>query len=264
MHTGLRPARLLRSEVAPEAIVGTTRSSDDEPRQPGASPVLCLVLDRCRRARLLQTAAACICAARCLRRRSLRRCRPAPPPRANGTGEIRVGDMLRVYLDEDETPEGDSLVSGAAAASRLRVEAIWKELEARQRRGQTVKGEHARRCRPASCCLPAPACGGRPLDHEWSFLDHEWSFLDHECCPVQAHRFPPPSPPAPTIRPHTEPPGQRLLCGHCRPGGLLPGHLLHAADGAPGGRAAGVQGKQHSRWQGAGAGSRGHGQELSS
>ena len=88
-------------------------------------------------------------------------------------GEVRIGDVVQVYLEHEETPEGDMLVSGQQAAKERRFQAVWKELRDRMQGGQGVKGEFGgweegaprqpllRRAvhRPASA-LPAAAQGG--------------------------------------------------------------------------------------------------------
>jgi ribosomal protein S1 len=65
-------------------------------------------------------------------------------PSADGTprnpGEILAGDIVQVYLEHEETPEGDMLVSGQQAAVRRRVRAVWKELQDRMEDGKPVKG----------------------------------------------------------------------------------------------------------------------------
>ena len=53
---------------------------------------------------------------------------------------MRPGDLVQVYLEHEETPEGDMLVSGQQAAVQRRVRAVWKELQERMRDGRTVKG----------------------------------------------------------------------------------------------------------------------------
>lgn len=55
-------------------------------------------------------------------------------------GEILAGDIVQVYLEHEETPEGDMLVSGQQAAVRRRVRAVWKELQDRMQDGKPVKG----------------------------------------------------------------------------------------------------------------------------
>eukprot|EP00887_Chlorella_sp_A99_P004001 scaffold11.g4001.t1 len=101
MDTGLRLARMLRSELVPGSVVGSLERPDSQqqPRTPderGRGP--------------------------------------------NMPGEVRVGDILRVYLEEAFTPESDSIVGSRQAAVELRHQAVWKELEARMRDKQTVKG----------------------------------------------------------------------------------------------------------------------------
>jgi len=65
-------------------------------------------------------------------------------PNADGTlripGEILAGDTVQVYLEHEETPEGDMLVSGQQAAVKKRVRAVWKELQDRLQDGKPVKG----------------------------------------------------------------------------------------------------------------------------
>ena len=63
---------------------------------------------------------------------------PAEPPRS--PGEVRPGDTVQVFLEHEETPEGDMLVSGQQAAVKRRVRAVWKELQDRLHDGQPVKG----------------------------------------------------------------------------------------------------------------------------
>lgn len=55
-------------------------------------------------------------------------------------GEVRVGDTVQVYLEHEETPEGDMLVSGQQAAVRRRVRAVWRELQERLHDGKPIKG----------------------------------------------------------------------------------------------------------------------------
>jgi ribosomal protein S1 len=50
------------------------------------------------------------------------------------------GDVVQVYLEHAETPEGDMLVSGQQAAVKKRVSAVWHELEQAMRSGKPVKG----------------------------------------------------------------------------------------------------------------------------
>jgi len=47
---------------------------------------------------------------------------------------------VQVYLEHEETPEGDMLVSGQQAAVRRRVRAVWRELQQRLIDGRPVKG----------------------------------------------------------------------------------------------------------------------------
>lgn len=58
-----------------------------------------------------------------------------------------MGDIVQVFLESMETPEGDMLVSGQQAAQERRFRAVWKELEERMERKLPVKGAHcAARC----------------------------------------------------------------------------------------------------------------------
>ena len=65
-------------------------------------------------------------------------------PSKDGTprspGEILPGDLVQVYMEYEETPEGDMLVSGQQAAVRRRVRAVWRELLDRLKDGKPVKG----------------------------------------------------------------------------------------------------------------------------
>jgi hypothetical protein len=54
---------------------------------------------------------------------------------------VQAGDAVQLYLQYEETPEGDMLVSGQQAAMQRRSQAVWKELEASKMAGVTVKGE---------------------------------------------------------------------------------------------------------------------------
>ncbi|KAL6777304.1 MRPS1 [Auxenochlorella protothecoides x Auxenochlorella symbiontica] len=63
----------------------------------------------------------------------------APGPRAS-PAVVLPGDVLQVYLEYVETPEGGPLVSGQAAAGQRRLASVWAELEARFREGRTVRG----------------------------------------------------------------------------------------------------------------------------
>lgn len=65
--------------------------------------------------------------------------RDSSPPRDSPT-EVRPGDVLQVYLEHFESPEGDMLVSGQQAAVRRRVRAVWKELQNCMDDGRPVKG----------------------------------------------------------------------------------------------------------------------------
>jgi ribosomal protein S1 len=70
----------------------------------------------------------------------LSRAPPAAGEPARGAGEVRPGDVVQVYLEHEETPEGDMMVSGQQAAVKRRVKAVWKELAERQAAGKTVRG----------------------------------------------------------------------------------------------------------------------------
>lgn len=59
---------------------------------------------------------------------------------ARAEGEVRPGDIVQVFLEHEETPEGDMLVSGQQAAVRRRVPAVWKELATRMETGKPVRG----------------------------------------------------------------------------------------------------------------------------
>ncbi len=56
-------------------------------------------------------------------------------------GEVRAGDVLQVFLEDEETPEGGMWVSGQQAASNRRFQAVWKELERAMQSGRPVKGK---------------------------------------------------------------------------------------------------------------------------
>ena len=60
---------------------------------------------------------------------------------AADAGEVRVGDIVQVFLESVETPEGDMLVSGQQAAQERRFQAIWNELELRMKERGKVQGE---------------------------------------------------------------------------------------------------------------------------
>lgn len=55
-------------------------------------------------------------------------------------GDIKVGDVVQVFLERKETPEGDMLVSGQQAAVQRRVRAVWRELQNRMHNEIKVKG----------------------------------------------------------------------------------------------------------------------------
>jgi hypothetical protein len=65
---------------------------------------------------------------------------PSPDGSPRIPGEILAGDIVQVYLEHEETPEGDMLVSGQQAAVRRRVRAVWKELQDRMQDQKPVKG----------------------------------------------------------------------------------------------------------------------------
>lgn len=72
---------------------------------------------------------------------------------------MRVGDVVQVFLESVETPEGDMLVSGQQAAQERRFRALWKELEDAQQARRPVKGEARLGVggREAdSCCVRCP------------------------------------------------------------------------------------------------------------
>lgn len=89
---------------------------------------------------------------------------PGDTPRK--PGEVRVGDIVQVFLESMETPEGDMLVSGQQAAQERRFRAVWKELEERMERKLPVKGRvlnqltggYAVGVAGLVCFLPAAAC----------------------------------------------------------------------------------------------------------
>lgn len=65
---------------------------------------------------------------------------PSPDATPRSHGQILPGDVVQVFLEHEETPEGDMLVSGQQAAVRRRSRAVWRELLDRLRDGQPVKG----------------------------------------------------------------------------------------------------------------------------
>lgn len=65
---------------------------------------------------------------------------PSPDGTPRSHGEVLPGDVVQVFLEHEETPEGDMLVSGQQAAVRRRSRAVWRELLDRLRDGQPVKG----------------------------------------------------------------------------------------------------------------------------
>lgn len=81
-------------------------------------------------------------------------------------GEVRVGDIVQVFLESVETPEGDMLVSGQQAAQERRFQAIWNELEQRMKQRDKVQGRvlnqlsggYAVGVAGLVCFLPAQAC----------------------------------------------------------------------------------------------------------
>ena len=121
LDTGLRPARLARSEITPECIIGSTRP-DTTPRQPGAPARLhvmsCLPVAVAEGSACLPTCRAP--APRQGRQASVSsRSSPAAwracPVYWCCAGELREGDVVQVFLDSAGTPEGDFLVSGVQA-----------------------------------------------------------------------------------------------------------------------------------------------------
>ncbi len=56
-----------------------------------------------------------------------------------------MGDVVQVFLESVETPEGDMFVSGQQAAQERRFRAVWKELEDRRAARKTVQGAGAGR-----------------------------------------------------------------------------------------------------------------------
>jgi small subunit ribosomal protein S1 len=66
--------------------------------------------------------------------------KPIDDKKPRKLGEIRVGDVVQVFLERKETPEGDMLVSGQQAAVQRRVRAVWKELQNRMHNDKKVKG----------------------------------------------------------------------------------------------------------------------------
>ncbi len=65
-----------------------------------------------------------------------------------------MGDVVQVFLESVETPEGDMLVSGQQAAQERRFHALWKELQERMEQRKVVKGELGTVC--FTCCPPPP------------------------------------------------------------------------------------------------------------
>lgn len=57
-----------------------------------------------------------------------------------GSNEVHVGDVIKVFLEQKETPEGDALVISSQAAVRRRLQAVWHELDFRRRNNLPVKG----------------------------------------------------------------------------------------------------------------------------
>lgn len=91
----------------------------------------------------------------------------APSAKRRGAREVRPGDVVQVYLEYEETPEGDMLVSGQQAAVQRRKQAVWKELEERAKTGKTVKGRVLNQLSGGYsvgvagliCFLPTTRCG---------------------------------------------------------------------------------------------------------
>lgn len=52
-----------------------------------------------------------------------------------------MGDIVQVFLESMETPEGDMLVSGQQAALERRFRAVWQELAERMEQRRPVQGE---------------------------------------------------------------------------------------------------------------------------
>ncbi|KAL4436072.1 hypothetical protein ABPG77_005520 [Micractinium sp. CCAP 211/92] len=63
-----------------------------------------------------------------------------PPSAPRKPGQLMVGDVVQVFLEDAGTPEGDFFVSGVQAAVQRRLAAVWNELEERKERGEMVKG----------------------------------------------------------------------------------------------------------------------------
>jgi ribosomal protein S1 len=53
---------------------------------------------------------------------------------------VSVGDIVQVFLESVETPEGDMLVTGQESAVQRRTKAVWAELLERLKDGKPVKG----------------------------------------------------------------------------------------------------------------------------
>lgn len=66
------------------------------------------------------------------------------PTRLDGsprsTYEFVPGDIVQVFLEYAETPDGSMLVSGRQAAVKQRIQAIWQELREYYEKGIAVKG----------------------------------------------------------------------------------------------------------------------------
>jgi hypothetical protein len=81
-------------------------------------------------------------------------------------GEVRPGDVVQIYLEYEETPEGDMMVSGQQAATQRRLRAVWKELVERAKAGRPVKGRILNQLTGGfavgvaglTCFLPATRC----------------------------------------------------------------------------------------------------------
>ncbi|KAL4422473.1 hypothetical protein ABPG75_008670 [Micractinium tetrahymenae] len=63
-----------------------------------------------------------------------------PPTSPRKPGQLMVGDVVQVFLEDAGTPENDFFVSGVQAAVKRRLVAVWDELQERQEKGELVKG----------------------------------------------------------------------------------------------------------------------------
>jgi ribosomal protein S1 len=87
-----------------------------------------------------------------------------PSPRS--PGEVRPGDIVKVFVEHQETPEGDMMVGSKQAVADVRARAVWNELESRMRSGQTVRGRilnslfggYAVGVAGLVCFLPSSSC----------------------------------------------------------------------------------------------------------